>query len=161
MSSLNYRFRATLFYLALAWGRLLQDKEFMSACSMLSHHPVSVLCCLNSDTPGISKNHPWSVWIRSATTTFRFIELCITPVVSSDRPNNKTFHNVSVLWASENNRCRDVRGIKIAHAFQDLLPEGGVCSPSNGECQTAQAPHPNCPCPSCLSAWEPWVPLQS
>lgn len=35
-----------------------------------------------------------------------------------------------------------------------------VCTPSNGESQNYQAPRPNRLCPSGLSAWEPWVPLQ-
>lgn len=44
-------------------------------------------------------------------------------------------------------------------SFQDLLKEG-VCAPSSDEYQIYQALLPNRPCPSGLSAWELWVPLQ-
>lgn len=138
------------------------NEKQMSACNMPSHH--TVLYLFRTQTSTHCQSHTWhytntrkSGLICCSYLTFLCSEFCITSRVSSDRQNEITAQRsmscerVSTPeWVDKNTR-----------SFQDLLTEGvWAWPPSNGEFQSYQVLHPNRPCPSGLSAWEPWVPLQ-
>ena len=132
----------------------LQGKEFMSACSMLTHHTLFALCQFSL----LSVTRLVYLKTRVRNTRHLCIEFCVTPSVSSDRQKNKHFTASVAPWASEQIRVSFL-SLKHTH-IPGPTDRGCVFAPSNGDFQNDQALHPNRPCPNGLSAWEPWVPLQ-